>query len=154
MIGFSALRAGACGVAFGIFMTLAAAPAQADGTTPPPSTSATRASIDQAIEHERSRRSTAIAGMVVGGAAIVGGSVYSAVASAENHDNRNNGDPERHNIWVGYAVGLGVGLPIMGISAYFFSDAQHQLNLLRRERLSVSYSPDTHQPVLQLSFNY
>jgi len=154
MIGISALRAGACGAAFGIFMTFAAVPAQADGTAPQPAASVTRASIDQAIEHERSRRSAAIAGMVVGGAAIVGGSVVSAVASAENHDNRNNGDPDRHNIWVGYAVGLGVGLPIMGISAYFFSDAQHQLNLLRRERLSVSYSPDTHQPVLQLSFNY
>ena len=153
MAGISVLRAGACGAALGVFMALAVAPAQADGTAQPAAT-ATRASIDEAIDHEKSRRSAAIAGMVVGGAAIVGGSVVSAVAQAENHDNRNNGDPTRHNVWVGSAIGIGVGLPIMGISAYIFSDAQHQLNLLRNERVSVSYAPDTHQPVLQLSFNY
>jgi len=152
MAGISVLRAGACGAALSVFMTLAAAPAQADVAAP--AATVARASIDQAIEHEKSRRGAAIAGMVVGGAAIVGGSAFSAVASAENRDNRNNGDPTRHNVWVGSAIGIGVGLPIMGISAYIFSDAQHQLNLLRNQRLSVSYAPDTHQPVLQLSFNY
>ena len=154
MKGFSDRRAGACAVALGFCLSLPML-AQADATPPAPSSAAlTRASVDQAIEHEKNRRAGAIAGMVVGGAAIVGGSIASAVASAQNHDDRENGDPRRHNIWVGYAIGLGVGLPIMGVSAYIFSDAQHQLNLLRRERLSVSYSPDTHQPVLQLSFNY
>ena len=70
------------------------------------------------------------------------------------HANRNNGNPTRHNVYVGDAVGLGVGLPILGLSAWLFADSQHKLNLLKRQRLSVSYSPDTHQPVLQLSFNY
>lgn len=118
------------------------------------SASGVRSRLDQAIEHEKSRRAGAIAGMAVGGAAIVAGSIVSAVASAQNRDDRDNGQPKSHNQYVGYAVGLGVGLPILGISGYFFADAQHQLNLLRRERLSVSYAPDTHQPVLQLSFNY
>ena len=113
-----------------------------------------RASLDRAIEHEKSRRAGAIAGMAVGGAAIVAGSIVSAVAAGQNRDERDNGQPKTHNQYVGYAVGLGVGLPILGISSYFFADSQHQLNLLRRERLSVSYAPDTHQPVLQLSFNY
>jgi hypothetical protein len=112
------------------------------------------ASIDQAIQHEQARRSAAIAGMIVGGVFIIGGSIDSAVASAQNRDEKNQGNPTTHNPYIGYAVGLGVGLPIMGLSAWLFADSQHQINTLRRERLSVSYSPDTHQPVLQLSFNY
>ncbi|HWY23523.1 MAG TPA: hypothetical protein VNX47_01305 [Nevskia sp.] len=130
-----------------------AAPAWGDAA-PPAAPSDARTSIDRAIEHEQSRRSGAIAGMVIGGLFIVGGSVDSAVASAQNHDDRNNGRPASHNPYVGYAIGLGVGLPIMGISGWLFADSQHKLNTLRRERLSVSYSPDTHQPVLQLSFSY
>jgi hypothetical protein len=130
-----------------------AAPAWGEGGAPAAGADA-RASIDRAIEHEQNRRSGAIAGMVVGGLFIVGGSVDSAVASAQNRDERHNGQPTTHNPYVGYAIGLGAGLPIMGLSAWLFADSQQKLNLLRRQRLSVSYSPDTHQPVLQLSFDY
>jgi len=130
-----------------------AAPAWSDDAAPA-ATPAARASIDRAIEHQQSRRSGAIAGMVVGGLFIVGGSVDSAVASAQNRDERHNGQPTTHNPYVGYAIGLGVGLPIMGLSAWLFADSQQKLNLLRRQRVSVSYAPDTHQPVLQLSFSY
>ncbi|MDR3419149.1 MAG: hypothetical protein P4L83_23480 [Nevskia sp.] len=138
----------ACGA---LAMLAASFAAHADDATASPSA---RAALDQAIEHEKSRRTGAIAGMVVGGLVMAGGSIASAVAETENHDNRNNGSPQRHNIWVGYAVGLGVGLPILGISGYVFADSQHQLNLLKRQRLSVSYSPETHRPVLLLTYNY
>jgi len=152
MGGIPFLRAGASGVVLGGLMMLATTPAHADDAAP--AASSTSASIDQAIEHEKSVRNGAIAGMVVGGVVIATGSIVSAVASGENADNRNNGNPTRHNVYVGDAVGLGVGLPILGLSAWLFADSQHKLNLLKRQRLSVSYSPDTHQPVLQLSFNY
>lgn len=130
-----------------------AAPAGADDSAPSAGADA-RASIDRAIEHQQSRRSGAIAGMVVGGLFIVGGSIDSAVASAQNRDERHNGQPTTHNPYVGYAVGFGAGLPIMGLSAWLFADSQQKLNVLRRQRLSVSYAPDTHQPMLQLSFAY
>lgn len=140
-------------------LPLLAGAARADDQAPAaPAADASRgariAALDQAIEHQKSRRSGAIAGMIAGGVIIVGGSVASAVASAQNQDDKNNGQDTRHNPYVGYAIGLGVGLPIMGISAWLFSDAQHELNLLKREKLSVTYAPDTHQPMLQLSFSY
>lgn len=149
----SVLRVGACGAALTGLLLLAGTPVQADEVAPGAAAD-THASIDQAIEHEKSVRSGAITGMVIGGIVIVGGSIQSAVASAENTTNRNDGNPARHNVYVGYAVGLGLGLPIMGLSGWLFSDAQHKLNQLRRQRLSISYAPDTHRPVLQLTLSY
>jgi hypothetical protein len=128
-----------------------AAPAWSDPASPAPDA---RAALDQAIQHEQSRRSGAITGVIVGGVIVVAGSVASAVSSVQNQDDKDNGRPASHNRYIGYAVGLGVGLPIMAISGWIWSDAQHKLNQLHRERVSVSYSPDTHQPVLQLSFSY
>jgi hypothetical protein len=151
-MGHSSLSIGAAGSVLAAFMLQACLPAHADGAMP--AATGTAASIDQAIEHEKSVRSGAITGMVLGGIVIVGGSVQSAIASAENTNNRNDGNPARNNVYVGYAVGLAVGLPIMGLSAWLFSDAQHKLNRLKQQRFSVSYSPDTHQPVLQLTLNY
>jgi hypothetical protein len=138
------------GVIFASILMPCTRPAFAAG----PSQAVTREALDQAIEHEKSRRDESIAGMVVGGIAIAGGSIYSTIAQAENHQDENEGHPGTHNVWVGYAVGLGAGLPIMGISSYVFSDSMHKLNLLRRQRLSVSYSPETHQPMLMLTMNY
>jgi len=128
-----------------------AAPAWSDPAASAPDT---RAALDQAVQHEQSRRSNAITGVIVGGVIVVAGSVASAVSSVQNQDDKNNGRPASHNRYIGYAVGLGIGLPIMAVSGWIWSDAQHNLNRLNRERLSVSYSPDTHQPVLQLSFSY
>ena len=91
---------------------------------------------------------------VVGGAAVLAGSVASAVASSQNRDDEDAGRPKSHNPYAPYALGLGVGLPILGLSAWLFADSQHQINLLREQRLSVSYSPDTHQPLLQLGFAF
>ncbi len=108
----------------------------------------------QAIEHERSRRNYAIAGMVVSGAAIVAGGIASDVAAVQNHDESDNGQPHSHHVYVPYVVGLGVGLPILGVSSWIFADSLHQLSVLNRQRLSVGYDPDSHRPVLRLSFNY
>ncbi len=128
-----------------------ATPAWSDPVAPAPDT---RAALDQAIQHEQSRRSNAITGVIVGGVIVVAGSVASAVSSVQNQNDRDNGQPASHNRWVGYAVGLGVGLPIMAVSGWIWSDAQHNLNQLHRQRVSVTYSPETRQPVLQLSFDY
>jgi hypothetical protein len=133
---------------------LFAAAARAEDSAAPAAKPATKEAIQQAIDHERARRNGAIAGMVVGGAALIGGAIDSDVAQVQNHNESDNGQPHTHNPYVGYAVGLGVGLPILGISSYVFADSLHQLNVLRHEQLSVSYSPDSHRPLLQLSFSY
>jgi hypothetical protein len=146
------VRLGAVCVGLSIFF--AATAARADDGTAAQSSPVTRAAIDQAIEHERARRSGAIAGMAVGGAAIIAGAIASDVAAVQNHNESEDGQPHTHNVYGPYVIGLGVGLPILGISSWIFADSLHQLNVLRREQLSVSYAPDTHQPVLRLSFSY
>jgi len=114
----------------------------------------TREALDQAIEKEKENRSAAIAGMVVGGVVILGGSLVSAVASAQNASDRDNGQPGNRNTTTGTLVGMGVGLPIVGISAYFFTQSMHQLHQLQRQRLTLSYSQETGQPVVGLAFDF
>jgi hypothetical protein len=153
---FCKVAAGAkpAAVAFCVLASVLA-PAWADDAVPASGdVPSARARIEQALQHQEARRGVAIAGFVVGGAAIVAGSVASTVASSENRDDENAGRPKSHNPYAPYAVGLGVGLPILGLSGLLFADAQHQINLLRQQRFSLSYAPDTHQPVLQLSLGF
>ena len=152
MSKLACFRAGAA--CAGLSILFAAANAHAEDRNAAVAKPGTRAAIEQAIDHERSRRNAAIAGMAVGGAAIIAGGIASDVAAVQNHNESNDGEPHSHNIYVPYVVGLGVGLPILGVSSWIFADSLHQLSVLRRERLSVSYSPEAHRPVLQLSFNY
>ena len=153
MSAFCKIAAGAKPVAVALcgLGLLVSALAQADDAADAPSA---RARIEQALEHQKDRRAVAIGGFVVGGAAVLAGSVASAVASSQNRDDEDAGRPKSHNPYAPYALGLGVGLPILGLSAWLFADSQHQINLLREQRLSVSYSPDTHQPLLQLGFAF
>ncbi len=130
------------------------APEANSGTVQAAGSSMTREALDQAIEKEKENRSAAIAGMVVGGVVILGGSLVSAVASAQNASDRDNGQPGNRNTTTGTLVGMGVGLPIVGISAYFFTQSMHQLHQLQRQRLTLSYSQETGQPVVGLAFDF
>lgn len=114
----------------------------------------TRAAVQQAIEHQLDRRRVAIGTMIAGGVAIVGGGIASDVAWSQNRREGRDGQPHTHNVYVPYAIGLGVGLPLLGVGGYLFADAQHRLGLLREQRVLLSYQPETHQPVLRLAFGF
>ena len=88
-------------------------------------------SLDEAIEHEKSRRRWSVAGLVAGGVVVIGGFVYASV-DAQRNANRTHKDQ-----WAVNWIGLGVGLPILGVSAYNLIGATKELNRLRRARVGI-----------------
>ena len=130
--------------------------AHAEDAVPAGSTSATatREALDKAIQDQHTRRSGAIAGFAIGAAAIVTGNIVSAVASAQNQTDKDNGRPATRNTTTPLLIGLGVGLPIIGISTLVFVDSQKQINRLQRQRVLLKYSQETHQPVLAVAFDF
>jgi hypothetical protein len=104
--------------------------------TPAQDNDMVRRSLDEAIEHEKSRRAWAITGFAVGGVIVIGGLVYSAI-DAQRKSNR-TGKREYAVNW----IGLGVGLPVLGVSAYVFIGAQKKLNRLRLQRARVALTPE------------
>jgi hypothetical protein len=107
-----------------------------------------RRSLDEAIEHEKTRRGWAITGFVIGGVVTIGGLVYAATEAQRKADE--TGDDQVAVNW----IGLGVGLPIFGISAWQLISAQKKLNRLRVQRARISLAPEADGARIGLAFDF
>jgi len=125
-----------------------------DAMATAPSTSNTRAAIEQAISAEKSRRTKAVVGTVVGGAIILTGAVASSVAMSQNDDDRRYGRAGNRNEATGILIGAAVGLPVLGISLYQFFDAQNDIRQLRRQSATLSFTEDRGAPGLKLAMTF
>jgi hypothetical protein len=156
----SSTRANVLRSLFGLLLVFASALARAeDAPLAAPAQqaigdfAAKKQALDIAIGEQKDRRNGAIAGFAIGGVVVIGGLIAAAVKAQQEADEsaQNGGDGKSYQVnW----IGLGIGLPILGISAYVFSDAQKQLNSLRSQRLHLSLTPTPQGMQVGLGFNF
>lgn len=132
-----------------------AAPAPAPRQEAPARTFATQSesnaaqqSIDDAISHQKTKRALSITGLVIGGAVVIGGLVYSA-SEAQRKANESG-----HNqVYVNW-IGLGAGIPIIAVSVYNLASSQKQLNRLRVQRAQIGLAPRKDGVEVGLAVNF
>jgi hypothetical protein len=141
----------------------AAAPANAQDAgpaAPAAKNDASRAEAQQALEQtiaeQKSRRSGAIAGFVVGGLLILGGLVVTIVQTAHEVDRKeqrgDNSDTPLN--WTGTLCGIALAAPVIWLSVDTFTEAQRKFRDAKRHRVRVGLIPERKGAALGLSLAF